>query len=636
MSRISARLVIFLCFALALAVTSVTLLSANAGMHSPQVTYGQLIKAARAQMDQGKLDDAFLTASAAIAMDEKRWEAYAIAALVLGAQGNNADAVKFVDKAFARAPEEKKATLSEMKDKFGKAAAAVQKPAAASADALPKEARRKFEVLVMIAQDADKAQYQQERVKLLNELMAKNTEFVSEYPDNKDAWLMRAAVAIELDYPGIGWQAGKKLKALGLADSDDPKVGKVMAQLERKGWLGGSCPRRDWSKSTTEQLKAVADAGDADAQAALGDAYYNGSSGLASDNAQAVAWYRKAAEQGSADGQASLGMMYLFGEGVADDDAEAVKWARKAAEQDNAVALSILGFMYSKGRGVAEDEAEAAKWTAKAEEAVKSDEVQKKRIAEVDEKLKVVEAVMRGERHETKNVKDGSELVFIPAGAFMMGCDNILKSSGERPYHQVNLDGYYIGKYEVTVAQYRAFCNSTSRRKPAQPSTSNDDCPVVNVCWDDAAAYCDWAGLRLPTEAEWEKATRGGTDTDYWWGNRRLLCASNWDEVNSRANVGDYVVKVGSYAPNPFGLFDMSGNAGEWCSDWFDGNYYEDSPTDNPKGPDHGEKRVFREGLNLGTCGEKQYSFFRFSLKPGINGINTGFRVAKDAPTKKP
>lgn len=234
---------------------------------------------------------------------------------------------------------------------------------------------------------------------------------------------------------------------------------------------------------------------------------------------------------------------------------------------------------------------------------------------------------------EFRNKKDGSILVEIPAGEFTMGSND--GYSDEEPVHTVYLDKYYIGKYEVTVGQFRKFCNATGKTMPEQPNWNNrDDHPVVNVSWNDAKAYCDWAGLRLPTEAEWEKAARGTDGRKYPWG-------SNWD--GSKCNHGsstspytdasdgyEYTSPVGSFPSgvSPYGAYDMAGNVWEWCNDWYDNKYYAGAPSSNPKGPSTGTYRVLRGGswgLNDGSC----RSALRNRFLPDSRINLGGFRPAK-------
>ena len=204
--------------------------------------------------------------------------------------------------------------------------------------------------------------------------------------------------------------------------------------------------------------------------------------------------------------------------------------------------------------------------------------------------------------HEFKNLKDGSILIYIPPGEFIMGSLEGEGDSDEHPQHRVYLDGYFIGKYEVTVAQFRKFCEETGYKMPEQPSWNKDKHPVVNVTWEDAVEYCKWAGLRLPTEAEWEKAARGTDGRKYPWGNHEPYYNgryyANYDPGNYSEDGYKYTAPVGSYphGASPYGCMDMAGNVWEWCYDWYDEDYYRNSPYRNPKGPSSGTSRVCRGG----------------------------------------
>ncbi len=171
--------------------------------------------------------------------------------------------------------------------------------------------------------------------------------------------------------------------------------------------------------------------------------------------------------------------------------------------------------------------------------------------------------------------KDSAEMVLIPAGEFQMGDSFNEGDSGERPVHTVYLDAFYIDVYEVTNAQYKKFVDATGQWN--DPRFNQPNQPVVGVSWHDAAAYAQWAGKRLPTEAEWEKAARGGlVGKRYPWG----------DSIDhSKANYGrsvDRTTPVGKYPPNGYGTYDMAGNVWEWCMDEYDSGFYAKSPKNNP------------------------------------------------------
>ncbi|MGH7255092.1 MAG: formylglycine-generating enzyme family protein [Nitrospirales bacterium] len=241
--------------------------------------------------------------------------------------------------------------------------------------------------------------------------------------------------------------------------------------------------------------------------------------------------------------------------------------------------------------------------------------------------------------------KDGAPMVLIPAGPFPMGVPEGARDGGrdEYPLHEVHLDAYYMDTFEVTNAQYQAFVKATGHRIPQHPSDPTRTIwehhrapepiwnrPVINVDWHDADAYCRWAGKRLPTEAEWEKAARGTDDRRFPWGNveptsRHLNYNQRWQGAKTLAPVGSFEA-----GKSPYGVYDMAGNVWEWVADWYDSRYYEKSPARNPPGPDRGTTRVTRSsGWQVETPLVR--IFTRFGADPKTRNESTGFRCAATA-----
>ena len=200
--------------------------------------------------------------------------------------------------------------------------------------------------------------------------------------------------------------------------------------------------------------------------------------------------------------------------------------------------------------------------------------------------------------------RDPVEMKIIPAGEFLMGSKSSEGRSDERPQRRIYLDAYAIDIYEVTNERYLHFIHSTGRKEPANPygdrllseESGIGSLPVVQVTWYDAVDYCRWAGKRLPSEAEWEKAARGDSGSVFPWGtdsphNKPINFERNWQGTKTLWPVGS-----NEETSSPFGIHDMSGNVREWTHDWYAQNYYENAPKKNPQGPHTGILKVIKGG----------------------------------------
>jgi len=251
-------------------------------------------------------------------------------------------------------------------------------------------------------------------------------------------------------------------------------------------------------------------------------------------------------------------------------------------------------------------------------------------------------------------------MVLVPGGTFQMGSTEY---NNEQPVHSVTLRDFYLGKYEVTVAEFKAFIDATGYKTDAdkegksyvytdtwkeqngvnwkhdtrgnlRPQNEYKH-PVVHVSWNDATEYCKWLSrqtgqtYRLPTEAEWEYAAGGGNaKRSKWAGTANENDLKQYANYDGKQDGHDRTAPVGSLLPNALGLYDMSGNVWEWCADWYGSDYYKNSPSNNPTGPTSGSYRVLRGG--------SWYSYpqfcrvaYRYSDAPGDRFYSAGFRLAR-------
>ncbi|MDH4097424.1 MAG: formylglycine-generating enzyme family protein [Nitrospira sp.] len=235
--------------------------------------------------------------------------------------------------------------------------------------------------------------------------------------------------------------------------------------------------------------------------------------------------------------------------------------------------------------------------------------------------------------YKTKIGDEGREMVQIPEGPFTMGSQDA--DPDETPEHQVFLKGFFMDRKEVTQAEYARFAKMTKRSMPRievfeddQSKLLQPEFAAMSVSWDDAMAYCQWAGKRLPTEAEWEKAGRGEGKRKYPWGEKFAVHAAN---MSGSEDGYKYLAPPGSFEAgrSPYGLFDMTGNIAEWVADSYDEHYYKKSPYRDPKGPDNADLKVVRGGSWRETEQNARLSK-RFAAKHWRTDITIGFRCAGD------
>jgi formylglycine-generating enzyme required for sulfatase activity len=250
---------------------------------------------------------------------------------------------------------------------------------------------------------------------------------------------------------------------------------------------------------------------------------------------------------------------------------------------------------------------------------------------------------------------------FVPGGSFMMGSEveDVLAGDDEMPKHLVLLDAFYIDKYEVSVEQYAAFLNRQGGYEEAcdgvdcvlpreragytsylveeevgdgavryAPLTGFADYPVNHVSWHGASAYCEWVGARLPTEAEWEYAARGSDDRIYPWGNeppdptRAVYQSEDFENMKP--------VDALPAGASPFDVYGLAGSLWEWTADWYAEDYYEESTSANPTGPESGFTRALRGGSwPFNNEADRIRAANRWSLDPSFISATVGFRCAR-------
>ena len=239
---------------------------------------------------------------------------------------------------------------------------------------------------------------------------------------------------------------------------------------------------------------------------------------------------------------------------------------------------------------------------------------------------------------ETMVGDDGREMVLIPEGVFTRGSDS--GGFDEKPEQEIYLDAFYVDKHEVSVEFYNKFRRAANYMEPAVPFFQGDysilqtpNFPVVGVSWLDAVNYCKWAGKRLLTEAEWEKAARGTHGLIYPWGNKMLPKRAN---LAGKADGFEFMAPVGSFpmGRSVYGVYDMAGNVSEWVADWYDQFYYKTAPLMNPPGAEKTKNRVFRGGswdsrtVDIRTAK-------RFAATPGRKDAVVGLRCGRSKTASK-
>jgi len=257
------------------------------------------------------------------------------------------------------------------------------------------------------------------------------------------------------------------------------------------------------------------------------------------------------------------------------------------------------------------------------------------------DKLKREQAAMDKARAAMKEAvpnPDYDAMVMIPAGNFLMGGEG--GQNSEKPVRTIYLGAYWIDKYEVPMAQFYAFVAATGHREPrlagylalasvdmatfVEPAK-----PVAGVSWEDAEAYCQWKGKRLPTEAEWEKAAKGEGQRKWSWGDNPDPLLANLEGTEDHF-IGTAPVDSFQEGRSPYGVFNMTGNVMEWVNDWYDERYYEVMPSRNPPGPSIGDEKVIRGG-SWHDSFRYAHTYSRFKMLPEYRDATIGFRCASSA-----
>jgi hypothetical protein len=349
---------------------------------------------------------------------------------------------------------------------------------------------------------------------------------------------------------------------------------------------------------------------------------------------EAISYYEQAANVGNSEAMNTLGYMYQTATGVTKNTKKAKSWYEQSYSQSNQKAAYNLGYIYEFGVEVMADLGQAKSYYQKSCDWGDANGCERVKYLSKSEKPVVP---------STQLIKymdlPFAEMVYIPGGTFKMGNTHKKGFDNEKPLHSVMLDGFYMGKYEVTQRQWESIMGSN-------PSYFKDcpDCPVEQVSWHDIQEFLmklssrTGSNYRLPTEAEWEYAAGGGSNDRTRFGNGMDILESSGanfeaSEVNPYSRVGEYrrmTIKVGSFKSNGLGIYDMTGNVLEWCSNWYEG--YISGISENPAGPAKGTSRVLRGGSWNCTPQFSRVAYRSYN-SPENHSNNIGFRVVLSQET---